>query len=193
MRGKGASSPGLTSWSSLALIAPVTGCLPGGLSSRQRRESECSGPEDAASPLLRPRLRRHTLHIEYESHARPRPLSNAKQSSGGCGRGPDSLGSWGAGAWEEGLRAVTTEAPPPPYGFSYWLVLSPPSTPVPIKYEASSYALRKSVKFRDGDWCSALSLRLRKCFLCLRRWALGRLRCWLWLWGGGGLKVSGVL
>lgn len=99
-RGERRDQPrGLTSWSSLALIAPVAGHPPGGR--LRRRESESRGPQPAASPFRALGCGRHTPRTADDSHARPRPSGSAKPPAGVCGRGARGRRGWGAGATGE--------------------------------------------------------------------------------------------
>lgn len=131
--GNGASvrPGGLTSWSSLALIAPAAGRPPGG---RLRpRESESSGPVPGASPF-RPWSAEGTPLAPQTRVTRAPGLRAARSRPRGvCGRGARGRGGWGAGAVGETLRGGAAEAPPPPPSCSsYWLLLSPPLFPTPV-------------------------------------------------------------
>lgn len=186
-RGERRDQPrGLTSWSSLALIAPVAGHPPGGR--LRRRESESRGPQPAASPFRALGCGRHTPRTADDSHARPPAFGQREAARWGLWAGsprPPRVGrrgDWGdaAGRQRQRLRLLLFLASP--IGS-----LSPhPLFPTPVGNGASSYVLWSSVKFRDSGWCRALSLRCRKCFLCLRRRGPGSLACGDRLWGGGG-------
>lgn len=73
---------------------------------------------------------------------------------------------------------------------SYWLLISPPSSPIgsssfrsfpspsrPLGNRAARDVRGRRVKSPDGDWGSALSLRPRTCFRRLRRGARGSRAC----------------
>ena len=87
----GGVQPGLTSWSSLAPIAPVTGRT---AFRDNEKEARAVAPRPGPLPLRRPGLLRHTLRAAEESRV---PDVRAEQSRGTAGGGPGGRGRWGAG------------------------------------------------------------------------------------------------
>lgn len=78
-RGPGRPVGGLTSWSSLALIVPDVGSLPGGRRSRPRRAPRLGRPPSAPSAR-----EAHPSHSRRESRA-PRPSGRANLLAGTVG------------------------------------------------------------------------------------------------------------
>lgn len=135
---RGVQRRGLTSWSSLALIAPVAGFLLRDRRSRLLKESASSGPKAGASSSRALSCERHTLRTATKVTRPPRPSRSAKPRIRGRGLRAGAAAGGARLCLGRDSGAVTTEAPPPsPPRFFYWFLVSPPPTPAPLGNGAS--------------------------------------------------------